>query len=184
MNSTININTYKTIKPIPAGPGSTTKRLKAVAKFIKKNPDAWDQTIWSKTDVRRGVYEHTCGTAGCLAGWGVSALTTKEFKDIIVDFYSEDGEYDEDAYFDWGEIGEHAFGISTEVADLLFEGDTYTYLGRLESVNMVDAAVACLEFLALVPENQRGHSGYANNIVDMLQRIINMYVEEYEKNDK
>ena len=65
-------------------PDNTTDRLLAVADIIEFTPDKWNQELWLEGPafvdepwptlvVGRGV---ECGTAGCVAGWGV-ALTPR-----------------------------------------------------------------------------------------------------------
>lgn len=138
---------------------TSTGALLAVADKIESDPDSWDQSNWSNlsvpgmSDISATASAHSCGTAGCIAGWGVATLPDGLGARITRVFGGE-----------WEQMGQVVFGLDEDLANWLFSGS----LGE----NLADEVrqrrvVKVIRKVAATPERNRSFQ-----LIDRLQKIL------------
>ncbi len=94
-------------------PQTTTERLLAVADLLESRPELWDQRTWGEDYEREMTPQdcaqlHVCNTVACIAGWGVRYSPVELVTDLS-----------------WSKAGAAAFGLSEDLADVLFMSTFY-----------------------------------------------------------
>jgi hypothetical protein len=139
-----------------------SERLRAVADLFEAHPKVWDQSYWSEVAVSdesdfgglmRTVEGHSCGTAGCIAGWAVASLAEDQAAEYLFHL-----DFDEP----WMQAGAEALGLSAPLANTIFcesfpdyvesENFSITFDSRGERVDFV---VGFLRKLSYIPVDER-----------------------------
>lgn len=132
----------RVVKTLP----TTTARLLAVAALLEEHPELWEQGEWAQStpSPETVATTHTCGTYGCIAGWGVAMTPAYRIrnKEIV----------------NWYEAGRVALGIDVALSDVLFSGN----------YKPANGPSATLRMLAEVPVRERTLKRVFRSLVELI----------------
>lgn len=95
------------------------KRLAAVMDFLEEHPERHEQSCWVSAPGQVEVDPFSCGTTGCLAGWGVMLMGYKP--DRTRSYCSPDGSESNESLIRGTAV--EVFGLTEEQGDVLFKDD-------------------------------------------------------------